>query len=460
MGVAVAALWTSALCFLLQHWPGLKKIAKNLGQARGKQLLALMLRLPVLKKFNQIEQEEKTLLIYIQSEVAVAGAAQVAPGCVAPLRSTWVFCKGGDGAFSPCPVKYSLGASPPYAVCAHKHPAHRGGNQGGAGWDSKHPAALLPTRQHLPAPCHGFPTAQAASGVVLGGDALRYLQRQQQVFWLEVGLAPPQPRMSSCAPGLGASTLGRTRVRTVIKPQEKGADAGLGEQPGSRHPALGAWLAKSLSAESWPARSTCAHPCAASPQWVSFFSQTLSSIFRPCKDTSAKLRWRIWLQNHRALLSPCLMPATLLPALDKSPAKKRSSEDKQDMREPPGPRERKATAHTPCAFPVALAVEHAGTQVNAAARCSCCCVLDLSSQEGKITTRGSEENGGSAGTMRLLGHKNQIQALVADSAVHAATQAHCCIFSQMFDTGTGPRWICLGSILHNSLSWMLCSNCL
>lgn len=40
----------------------------------------------------------------------------------------------------------------------------------------------------------------------------------------------------------------------VIKPQEKGVDAGLGEQAGSRHPALGIWFAKSRTAGSWPDR--------------------------------------------------------------------------------------------------------------------------------------------------------------------------------------------------------------
>lgn len=61
-------------------------------------------------------------------------------------------------------------------------------------------------------------------------------------------------------------------------------------------------------------------------------------------------------------------------------------------------------------------------------------MLDESSQEGKIpggTTRGSEKGGGTAGTMRLLGHKSWVQALLTDGVGHTAAQAHCCLFIQV-----------------------------
>lgn len=85
--------------------------------------------------------------------------------------------------------------------------------------------------------------------------------------WLGLGLAVPAVHRG----GERACALGSTRVGAVIKPQEKGVDAGLGEQPGSRHPALGIWFAKSRTAGSWPDRRAilvlhCPGGCLSSPE--------------------------------------------------------------------------------------------------------------------------------------------------------------------------------------------------
>lgn len=109
----------------------------------------------------------------------------------------------------------------------------------------------------------------------------------------------------------GACALGRTRVGTIIKPQEKGADAGLGLEsslcPGTP------LLACHLQNQSQPdRRAILVLYC---PGGCLVFSQTLPGTFGPCKDTSALLMRRICLQDHRVLSAQCLMPAALLPAM-------------------------------------------------------------------------------------------------------------------------------------------------
>lgn len=98
MAVAVKVLWTPALCFLLQHWPELKKCNKS-GQVGGKQLLAQKFSLWLPFKLTQTDQKEKKSLIYMWFQVTWSCTRwhckksilvlHCPGGCISPPKPLW-----------------------------------------------------------------------------------------------------------------------------------------------------------------------------------------------------------------------------------------------------------------------------------------------------------------------------------------------------------------------------------
>lgn len=148
--------------------------------------------------------------------------------------------------------------------------------------------------------------------------------------WLGLGLAVPAVHRG----GERACALGSTRVGAVIKPQEKGVDAGLGEQPGSRHPALGIWFAKSRTAGSWPDRRAilvlhCPGGCLLPSPPKHFQTLQRHQCRAYVENLAAGPQGAFSLVPDASHAPPSLAQGPQHQIF--SPAKRRASENKQDM---------------------------------------------------------------------------------------------------------------------------------